>query len=292
MPLRNTCLILAMLFTSSSGLAASEYARPELLIEPNQLADGDPAKHLVILDARDQHEYKRGHVPGALWVDHAAWKKAFGDGKDAEAWSKRIGELGIREDSTVAAYDDLSSKNAARIWWLLQYWGVDGAKLLNGGWKAWTAAGLPTSMNAPAPRQSDFAVEPRSRLLATKPQILESLPAKRLQIIDSRSAEEHCGKEMRDNRRGGAIPGAIHLEWKDLLDPDTDRFRSAGELKRLFARAGIDLTRPTATHCQSGGRAAVMVFAMKLMGANDVGNYYFGWSEWGNDETLPLVVPQ
>ena len=82
---------------------------------------------------------------------------------------------------------------------------------------------------------------------------------------------------------------AKQLEWIDLLDKDTQRFKSAADLRKLFEEAGIALDRPTATHCQSGGRAAVMVFGMELMGANDVSNYYASWAEWSNAVDTPVV---
>ena len=62
------------------------------------------------------------------------------------------------------------------------------------------------------------------------------------------------------------MPGAKQLEWIDLIDKRTHRFKSAAELKKLFADAGVELDRPTAAHCQSGGRAAVMAFGLELMG--------------------------
>jgi thiosulfate/3-mercaptopyruvate sulfurtransferase len=110
--------------------------------------------------------------------------------------------------------------------------------------------------------------------------------------VDARSEDEFCGINKRDNKRGGAIPGAKHLEWSDLIDQETNRFKSPAELKRLFEQAGIDLTRPTASHCNGGGRAAVMAFGLELMGANEVRNYYRGWGEWGNAQDTPIIVPE
>ena len=94
------------------------------------------------------------------------------------------------------------------------------------------------------------------------------------------------------NRRGGAVPGAKHLEWSDLIDKDTQRFKPAAELRNLFRDAKITLDRPTATYCQSGGRAAVMAFGLELMGAKDVSNYYRSWAEWGNADDTPAVLPK
>ena len=110
------------------------------------------------------------------------------------------------------------------------------------------------------------------------------------ELADARSEAEHCGDDIKA-KRGGAIPGAMHLEWKEALDPATHRFKKPEELARLFQQAGIDLHKPTVTHCQSGGRAAVMAFTLELMGADQVSNYYRSWSEWGNDPDTPVVQP-
>ena len=89
-----------------------------------------------------------------------------------------------------------------------------------------------------------------------------------------------------------AIPGAVHLEWRELIDPSTHRFKSPDELGKLFKEKNIDLQKPIVTHCQSGGRAAVMAFALELMGAKDVSNYYKSWAEWGNADNTPIVKPK
>ena len=246
-----------------------------------------------MLDVRSQEDYERAHITGARRVDHDAWKAAFNGGKDARAWGERIGGLGIDADSTVVLYDDKAMKKAARIWWILRFWGVDDARLLNGGWKAWKSTELPTSDERPEPaKPAAFKAERRSRRLATKREVLDalngSLNGKQLQIVDARSEDEYCGIEPRQNERAGAIPGAKHLEWSNLVNRDTHRFKRPPELRRLFDQAGIRLDRPTASHCQSGGRASVMAFALELMGADDVRNYYRGWSEWGNTKDTPV----
>ena len=110
-----------------------------------------------------------------------------------------------------------------------------------------------------------------------------------MQVVDARSEGEFCGIEKMNNKRGGSIPGAKHLEWIDLLDKDSQRFKPSGEIGKLFADAGIDLKEKTATHCQGGGRASVMAFGLELMGARDVSNYYKSWAEWGNADDTPIV---
>ncbi len=132
------------------------------------------------------------------------------------------------------------------------------------------------------------APAPSAGRLATKQQILRQLKeAQKPQLIDARSEAEHCGT-TKLAKRGGAIPGSLHLEWSDTLDPKTHKFKSAAELAKLFKDAGINLNRPAITYCQSGGRAAVLAFTLELIGARDVANYYHSWSEWGNAEDTPV----
>jgi thiosulfate/3-mercaptopyruvate sulfurtransferase len=135
----------------------------------------------------------------------------------------------------------------------------------------------------------EFVAKARPERLATKEQLLKSLGGGRLQIVDARSWKEYCGIERMGNKRAGAIPGAKQLEWVDLIDKKTNRFKPAAELRLLFASAGINLGRPTATHCQSGGRASVMAFALELMGSKDVSNYYPSWAEWSNADDTPVI---
>ena len=273
--------------------AETAYPHARLLMEPAELARPEVAKEFVLLDVRPEDAYRKAHVPGARRVDHDAWKEAFGDGRNSEGWGKRIGRLGIRADSKVVVYDDNSMKDAARIWWILRYWGVEDARLLDGGWKTWTAEGYPTTREVPASgAAAAFRARPIARALTTMQQVVDSLEHHDLQIVDARSQDEHCGIDQRKNERAGAIPGTKHLEWSDLIDKTTGRFKSPQVLRRLFDQAGIDLQRPTATHCQSGGRASVVAFGLELMGAGDVRNYYAGWGEWGNRDDTPIALPK
>lgn len=285
--------LLALLFAPLSVRAADEaYPKPDLLVEPAALAKPGEAKKLVVLDARSREKYAKDHLPGARWVDHAEWAKGFGEGTDADGWGKRIGQLGIGADSRVVVYDDNHSKDAARVWWILRYWGVEDVRLLNGGWVGWEKGGHPTETAETAPVPVKFVAKARAGRLATKDDLLKSLDGNKVQIVDARSEKEFCGLDKLTNMRAGAIPGAKQLEWIDLLDKDTQRFKGSGDMKKLFDGAGIKLDEPTATHCQSGGRAAVMAFGLELMGAKDVSNYYKSWSEWGNAKDTPVVTPK
>ncbi len=284
-------LLLSLLMGNVLATESVEpYPHSELLVEPAQLARAENSATNVILDARPRSNYDAGHIPGALWVDHAEWSQGFGDGEDLATWTTRLARLGLTPSSQVIVYDDASAKDAARIWWILRYWGLNDVRLLNGGWSGWLRAKAPVEQQTPPnPKITRPVLQPKAERLATKDELLSSLTGQKLQIVDARSKGEFCGTQKLSNKRAGTIPGARQLEWSDLLDQKTQRFKSPAELANLFTAAGIDLASPTVTHCQSGGRSSVMAFGLELMGAQDVSNYYRSWAEWGNADDTPVV---
>lgn len=278
-----TCL------ASTSASATDSYPKQDLLLEPSVLASASDAAQYIVLDARHEQSFSAGHIPFARLVDHATWADSFGDGDNTLEWSKRIGLLGVNRDSKIVVYDDNQSKNAARIWWILRYWGAQDVRLLNGGWVSWEQGKFTIEKKSSRFSPTQFIAVADPSRIATKRDLLVSLKVGGNQIVDARSEKEFCGLEALSNKRAGAIPGAKQLEWIDLIDPTTQRFKAASDLKRLFDNAGVKLDMPTTTHCQSGGRAAVMAFALELMGAKEVRNYYRSWGEWGNVTDTPIV---
>jgi thiosulfate/3-mercaptopyruvate sulfurtransferase len=281
------------LFCLSAFLApaadATQYAKPELLIDTGDLVK--QAKTFRILDARSRDKYESGHIPGAAWVDHDAWSKSFDDGKDADGWIGRIGALGLNFDTPVVIYDDNRAKEAARVWWILRFWGVRDVRLLNGGWVAWKDANGEAVKDEPKIDATGPKLKAHTDRLATKDQMLVGVKDKSFQILDARSQGEFCG-DTKTAKNVGAIPDARQLEWSDLLDPKTQRFKPPSELAKLFDERKIKLDRPVTTYCQSGGRASVMAFGLELMGAEKVRNYYKSWAEWGNAADTPIVKPE
>jgi thiosulfate/3-mercaptopyruvate sulfurtransferase len=287
LPLLCTALVLSVPGADEGN--AAKYPHAGLLIEAPALAKAVSAKKVHVLDARPRAKYDAGHVAGALWVDVPSWGKAFAAGPDKDAWVKLLGGLGLETDTPVVAYGD-DVREAARVWWILRYWGFMDARLMNGGWAAWTADHGSVSRETPHAEPTVPRLTANADRLATKDQVLEYVKGKGHQIVDARSEKEYCG-EQRLAKRGGSIPGAKNLEWSDLLDAD-GRFKRPEELNKLFREHGVSVQEPAVTYCQSGGRASVVAFALELMGAKDVRNYYRSWNEWGNDPDTPVVTPK
>jgi len=288
-----TATLLCSLALLALGQPSKTYARPDLLIEAAELAKPENAKKFRILDTRAIQEWDKARIPGSIPVDVAQWSKKFTREQDAPTWEKLLGSLHVDVDVPVVVSGE-DVKEMARVWWILRYWGVKDVRLLNGGWSAWTAGNHAVDRRPgelPDWRPTMPKLVPAEKRLTTLEQIKTSLKEHTLQLVDARSEGEFCG-DTKTAKRSGAIPGAVNLEWKQMVDGNTNKFKSAAELDRLFKKAGIDLTKPAVTYCQSGGRSSVMAFALDLMGGADVRNYYRSWAEWGNADDTPIVAPK
>src|SRR5262249_40244816 len=124
-----SCALLLLL--PGGGPKAGGYPRPELLIEAAELARPEVAKEYRILDARPRAKYLAGHVPDAVWVDHATWAKAFAAGQDPKEWAQRLGTLGLAPKGAAVpvgrqrgvAYDDRPGEGPGRRWGVCRFSG-------------------------------------------------------------------------------------------------------------------------------------------------------------------------
>jgi thiosulfate/3-mercaptopyruvate sulfurtransferase len=273
-------VICVLLVTWVRGARAedAEYARPDLLVEPQQLSRLSLSSEVrtVVLDARSKEEFEKGHLPGAIWVDVDEWKQSFRDGTDAKGWSERIGKLGIDNQSRVVVYDEALTGSAARVWWILRYWGLEDARLLNGGFKAWEAEKHGTTTETVDIQPLKFKIKAQDARLVTYDELKEQLKnADEVQLFDARTVEEF---------EAGRIASCNHLDWRELVDAETGKLLPPMELDAKLKKAGFDPKQPMITYCQSGGRASVMAFVLELMGGDQVANYHGSWGDWTKHE--------
>jgi thiosulfate/3-mercaptopyruvate sulfurtransferase len=234
----------------AAEMVARNPPRPEIgtmLIEPEELQNKLREPGLRILDVRPQPDYDKDHIPGAVHVSVKAWQQLGskeGGLHDAKAWSDRVGQLGIGKETHVAVYGS-SLPDAARVWWTLKYVGVPNVTLLDGGWDLWRKQMRPTATESPRIDAAHFQPDFQADRLQEMNSLGNSLHGGQVKLIDARSAKEFTGEEVR-GKRGGHIPGATHLEWKELLAAD-GRFKSARELRELFHKRGIDPSQAAVT---------------------------------------------
>jgi thiosulfate/3-mercaptopyruvate sulfurtransferase len=244
----------------------------------------------LLLDVRPAEQFAAGHIPGAVHLD--LWGVSLIDTSEAplRAFMWMIGHLfslrGITPERPVVVYEQDSGMRAARAFWLLEYLGHPDVSVLDGGFAAWVRGGQAVTTEAAAPAPSAWHGTPDPAKLATWRDVHDRLGHAEAVIVDTRSGEEYYGEAVRA-RRGGAIPGAVHLEWKQNLAPD-GRFKTAPELRAMYASAGVTPEREVLTYCQGGYRAAHTYLALRLLGYPRVRTYTGSWKEWGDREDLPI----
>lgn len=230
-------------------MAEQGYARPDLLVETEWLAEHFDDPHVRVVDCDPFEVYARAHIKGAVGIRVHHYLKQpeyIQDNKRhpfvaPPATIKEVMEgMGIGDDTLVIAYDDHGSNWAARLWWVLNYYGHTNARVLNGGWRKWFAESRPVTLDIPAPRRVTFTPRAEPDLLCTLDYGMQHLNDPDLLFLDVRSDGEWEGTNARGNKRVGHIPGAVHLEWLNFIeDNDFQTFKSADELHRLLDRAGV-----------------------------------------------------
>lgn len=267
------------------------YANPDLLTTPTALAAAQAAATPpLVIDLRPPEDFASGHIPGAVHLDLWGVSLIDTDPAPLKAFMWMIDHLfnlrGVTETTPVVVYDEQSGLRAARAFWFLEYFGHPSVQVLDGGFGAWTRANLPVSRDAAAPPKSTWAGTPQERTIATWRDVQSRLGQPGVVLLDTRSDGEYDGTTVRA-RRGGHIPGAVHVEWTRNLGPD-GAFKPAAELRAMYEASGVTPDKEVVTYCQGGYRAAHGYLALRLLGYPRVRNYTGSWKEWGDREDLPV----
>jgi len=273
------------------------------LTETEELARELDAPDLVIIDAswhmpgegKDAYaEYVAEHIPGAIFFDI----DEIADTKSnlphmlppPEKFSSRMRSMGIGDGSRIVIYDSAGLFSAARVWWTFRVMGVDDVSVLDGGLPKWKKEGRPIESGEPVGRTTrHFTARRNLDLVRDVSDIKALLKDKSAEIVDARAPERFAGTapEPRPGLRSGHIPGSHNLPYGKLLNQD-GTLKSAPELERLFAEAGVDLSKPVVASCGSGITASVLALALAQIGHRRAAVYDGSWSEWGADQSLPI----
>lgn len=259
---------------------------PSPIVTVDWLRDQADDPDLVIADVRPVEAYRSGRVPGAIHADLSMLRLSSSTPEVVAAWTERLGAtvnaLGFGTGRTVVFYEDISGTMAAYGVWLLDAAGLGNGAMLDGGLRAWLAAGHDTDRDDVEPRPTSTPIAPDTSVLATAGQILDSLrgagaePETRL--VDTRGAGEYGM---------GSIPGAVNVNWIRNLDAE-GRFMPSDDLAAMYGAAGLGTSKPVATYCAGGFRAANTYVVLKALGYTAARNYAPSWGEWGMRPDTPV----
>src|SRR3954462_1592182 len=274
------------------ALLAMTYAHPEQLVETDWVAAHAADANVRIVDMR-QSGFGDGHVPGAVYISPVAIRDAKAPPTflpTPAAFEHMMAALGISDTTRVVVYDERGGLYAARLWWILNYYGHTNVALMDGGWVKWAAEQRATSTAVPAPAAATFTARAQPKWIATAADVVSAIGKPGVKIVDARTTAEIEGKDLRNIKRGGFVPSSIPIYWEDLLDPQAKTFKPADELKKIYEDHGILPSQDVIVYCQVGMRASVDLFALHLLGYDKLHNYYGAWEEWGNGDDLPLAT--
>src|SRR6478735_7893318 len=251
-------LALALGVVQNSG----GYARPELLVDTAWLAQHltDPNVRIVDMRARG---YADGHVPEAVFLDNIWIRNPKAPPTflpSPQEFEALMSKLGISNDTRVIAYDDRGGIYAARLWWILNYYGHTNVALLDGGWTKWAAEQRASSTATPAPAAARFSVKAGTVKVATADDVKAAINNPRMKLIDARTPGEIEGKDLRGIKRGGFIESSVPVYWEDTLDATTKAFKPAAEIAKLYGDKGIGAADNVTVYCQVGMRASHDIF--------------------------------
>lgn len=272
----------------------------EITDSASQLISADQLKNLLghpslkVFDVRGTwksparalaEDYEIGHIPGAAFLD---WTKHFLEQNtalglaavtDKAGAEKAFKALGINEGDLVVLYDNYHHMLAGRLWWAMRYWGFANVRVLNGGWRFWSAQGYPVSTSIPnieagtfQPRQQESLRVSLERFLQTQDQHC---------VIDARGVASFAGQA--DDPRTGHIPNSQNVPYGAILDPESGLFLDANTIaKVLDEKAPRWRDNPIITSCGSGYAATVIMLGLIELG-HEASLFDGSFSAWKQD---------
>ncbi|WP_323191243.1 sulfurtransferase [Halostella sp. PRR32] len=242
----------------------------------------DHLDEVAIVDVRDAWEYDGiGHVPGAVSIPFDTFRSQS-DGDEGmlpgeATFADLMSEAGIESGDTIVAYDDTHGVFAARFLVTAEIYGHDDVRLLDGDYSAWNLE-YETTSDVPDVEPTDYEVtRPEETILIDQAAVEAAIDTDAV-LVDTRDDWEY---------EEGHIPGAVNLDWKDLVDEETRGLKPREELEETLASHGITPDRRVILYCNTARRISHTYVVLRYLGYETVAFYEGSLTEW-NEADGPL----
>ena len=273
-----------------------------VLLSPAELAALQAQEPVLVIDTRDAEAYAQGHIEGAVNLREIftflATSSPEGLAELRDTFAAHLGAVGLSGRETAVFYEDALNNGygqSCRGYYLLTWLGYPKVKVLNGGFSAWRAAGLPVSTTPVTPVPATFPTDLQSAdVMLTRADVEQALGTD-VVLLDVRDVDEWIGESSSPYGkdfapRKGRLPGARWIEWYRFMKPSANGpvFKSPHEIRAECASAGVKPDDTVYLYCFKGARASNTFLALKQAGFDDVRMYFGSWNEWSRDPSLPI----
>jgi thiosulfate/3-mercaptopyruvate sulfurtransferase len=278
------CTFLLLALSGLAGFAdepaREDFAHPEYIVSAAELEERLGSHGLLIIDTRNKMRYRMGHIPGAVHLSPSDLERSetLANGETVtnlvmgpEQITPRLQAAGINPESRIVIYDRGRHVLAARLWWMLDYYGHRHIAILDGGFEAWKALEGATDRTEPEPERGSFVARPHPEKHADYEYVSANLGSKATAVCDALSANSFAE---------GAIPGSVNLPQSGTIDPTSALLKSAEELRAMLAQLDIGPEQEIVFYCGAGYAAAQDYFVARAIGVERVRLYDGSLKDW------------
>lgn len=256
----------------------------------------NPHPNKIYTIVSGKKDYNEGHIPNSDFLDledislkNTPYPFMMSDNK---TFDKIMSLKGIGPDTHVILYSRVNIQWATRVWWMLKSMGFNNASILNGGFDRWKQENKKISTDSVTYPKNNFISIPQNGLFCTKEEVINSLTNNNISIINALRSTLHDGSEKVDYGRLGHIKNSINIPSLEMVDPDTNLYKSLEDLKIIFKNYNVLSKEKVIAYCGGGIAATNIAFVLTALGFNNITVYDASLSEWAKNNNLPMSVDE